>query len=390
MPERPKILWHSNAPFSSTGYGQQTGLFTPLLADHYELAISSFYGLNGARLRYGDTTIFPGFEGDYGDVTIPMHAERFFGDLRGGLVVTLMDVWVLDPLRMRHLNMACWAPVDHEPAPPMVKRFFAESGAIPIAMSRFGAEQLKEFDPLYVPHAVDTSVYKPIPQKKAREKTKIPDDPFIVGMVAANKGNPSRKAFAESLQAFKQLHNRHPDSKLYLHCELSGRVDGVNLPALIDNVGLDREAVIFADQYRVELHPFSPEIMAAVYSSMDVLLAASCGEGFCIPLIEAQSCGIPVIVTDFSAQSELCFAGWKVEHRPYYTPQSSWQVHPDVEDIVDALNRAYVRRGRLAEQAREGALEYDIGHVLKEHMLPALAAASERLKRRDPVVLKAA
>lgn len=38
-----KLLWHSNAPWSPTGYGQQTGLFLPLLQEHYDLAVSSFY-----------------------------------------------------------------------------------------------------------------------------------------------------------------------------------------------------------------------------------------------------------------------------------------------------------------------------------------------------------
>ena len=36
-----KLLWHSNAPWSPTGYGQQTSLFAPLLAEKYDLAISS-------------------------------------------------------------------------------------------------------------------------------------------------------------------------------------------------------------------------------------------------------------------------------------------------------------------------------------------------------------
>lgn len=392
MSDLPKLLWHSNAPFSPTGYGQQTGLITPHLAEHYDLSISSFYGLSGARLNYNGIPILPGYEGEYGNKTIPMHAERVFGGLRDGLVVTLMDVWVLDPLRMRHLDMACWVPVDHDPAPPMVTRFFRESGAIPLAMSKFGAKQLAEFDPIYVPHAVDTSVYRPIPKAEARTYTKLPDDSFIVGMVAANKGNPSRKAFAEALLAFKRFHERHEDSRLYLHTELSGEIDGVNLPALIDNVGLSRDAVLFADQYRVRLFPFSDEQMAHVYSSLDVLLSASCGEGFGIPVIEAQACGVPAIVTDFSAQPEVCGAGWTVKHTPYYTPQNSWQAHPDVDDMVDALNRAFDQHGseELAKRAVAHAAQYDVETVMTEHMLPALEAVRERIAQREPVELKAA
>jgi glycosyltransferase involved in cell wall biosynthesis len=398
MSDQPKLLWHSNAPFSPTGYGQQTDLITPLLTEDYDVAISSFYGLNGARLRYGaaDISILPGFEGDYGDRTLPMHAERFFGELRGGLVVTLMDVWVLSPHRMRHLDMACWVPIDHEPAPPMVRRFFAESGAIPLAMSKFGMKQLAEFDPIYVPHAVDTSIYKPSDRDEAREFTQLPKDAFIVGVIAANKGNPSRKAFAEALLAFKRFHDTHPTARLYLHAELSGAVDGVQLPTLIDNVGLSRDSVLFADQYRVQLFPFSGEQMAQIYNSLDVLLAASCGEGFGIPVLEAQACGVPAIVTDFSAQPELCGSGWTVEHSPYYTSQNSWQAHPDVDDMVDALNRSYDAlasedgRKLLADKATKHAVQYEVGHVMELHMLPALEKARERIAQREPVELKAA
>ena len=40
------------------------------------------------------------------------------------------------------MNIASWTPVDHEPAPPKVVDFFTETGAIPIAMSRFGERML--------------------------------------------------------------------------------------------------------------------------------------------------------------------------------------------------------------------------------------------------------
>lgn len=41
--EKPRALWHSNAPWSPTGYGQQTALFASRLKEHYKLGISAFY-----------------------------------------------------------------------------------------------------------------------------------------------------------------------------------------------------------------------------------------------------------------------------------------------------------------------------------------------------------
>ena len=74
-----KLLFHSNAPWSPTGYGQQTALFAPLLAREYEVGISSFYGLEGASIKWHDLPVFPGVGGEYGNGPLPEHAARFFG-----------------------------------------------------------------------------------------------------------------------------------------------------------------------------------------------------------------------------------------------------------------------------------------------------------------------
>lgn len=392
--DKPKLLWHSNAPHSPTGYGTQTALFTPKLAEHYDIGVSAFYGVEGAPIRYGDIPVYPGIGQTHGDETIQDHARMHFQrDLRGGLVFTLMDVWVLNPRVWGTLNVANWVPIDHDPCPAPVADYLRIAASVPVAMSRFGERLLQdqELNPLYVPHGVDTEIFRPIPKDQAREYVKLPKDVFICGMVAANKGNPSRKAFAENLQAFKDLHDRHDDAFLYLHTELQGRFGGVNLPELLDNLGIDRARVVFADQYRVTHWPFSLQQLAHIYSSLDVLLAASCGEGFGIPCVEAQACGVPVILSDFSASAELCGAGWKVKGSRFYTPLGAWQFHPDPDDIAEALRQAYMlpegTREQLRQQARAFALDYDVDRVLEDHMLPALEEARGRFINREAMEL---
>ena len=56
--------------WAPTGYGQQTGLFAPQLAEQYDLAISSFYGLEGSRIVWNDIPVFPGIGGDFGNDTL--------------------------------------------------------------------------------------------------------------------------------------------------------------------------------------------------------------------------------------------------------------------------------------------------------------------------------
>jgi glycosyltransferase involved in cell wall biosynthesis len=387
-----KLLWHSNAPWTPTGYGQQTGLFAPLLKEHYDLAISSFYGLEGSPITWGGIPVFPGVGGVFGDEHLVQHAKRFFdGDPRGGLVTTLMDVWVLDPRWMEQVNVASWVPVDHEPAPPNVVKFFVDTGAVPIAMSRFGQAMLGRLDPLYCPHGIDTSTFKPVPKAKAREEAGVPQDAFLVGMVAANKGRPSRKGFSQALQAFKRLSDAHDNVYLYLHTMINpGVAQGEDIPALLEACGIPQERVMIADQYRVVFDPYPPDSMAKAFSTMDVLLNPAMGEGFGITVLEAQACGVPVIVTDFTAMRETTAEGmWRVKHSPYWTGLGSWQAIPDVDDIVSALEDCYSmprkQRQQLQRQAREHAVKYDLQTVFKDHMLPALRQAEQRFSRQNVI-----
>lgn len=357
--------------------------------------MSSFYGLDGAGLNWNGIHIYPGIGGEFGNESLPAHARDFFdGDPRGGLVVSLMDVWVLDPAMAAGLNLACWCPVDHEPAPPGVVNFFLKSGAVPIAMSRFGERMLGRLDPLYVPHAVDVSVFKPYDKQAVREKFDVSPDTFLVGMVAANKGHsPSRKSFSEALQAFRLLRAKHENAMLYLHTMPEpGHAQGEDIMRLIEALELPEESVRFANPYKVMYDPLPPRAMAMIYSSFDVLLNASMGEGFGIPVLEAAACGVPSVVTNFSAMPEVAGpAGWKVGCRPFWTGQNSFQATPDVGEIAQALEDCYSlsehERELVSVEAREHAMQYSLPRVLNQHFLPALKIVEQRFADRNPVTI---
>jgi glycosyltransferase involved in cell wall biosynthesis len=129
--------------------------------------------------------------------------------------------------------------------------------------------------------------------------------------------------------------------------------------------------------------------MADVYSSLDVLLNPAMGEGFGLPVLEAQACGVPAIVTDFTAMSEVCGAGWKCGFDRVRTPMRSWQAWPNVEEIVESLEACYrlseQERSELSARAREHAQQYDADRVLEEHWLPALEEVARRLDDRLPI-----
>src|SRR5690348_5735772 len=135
-----KILWHSNSPLFPTGYGQQTKITVPKLVElGHDVAISAFVGLEGGTLTLDGVKLYPKLSDGYGNDVLHAHARDHFGGmLEDGLIISLIDVWVLNAgLFQAPVNGASWVPVDSQPAPPPVKAFFEQSDSIPIAMSRF-------------------------------------------------------------------------------------------------------------------------------------------------------------------------------------------------------------------------------------------------------------
>lgn len=376
-----KILWHSVAPWCPTGYGQQTATFVPRLrAAGHEITISARYGLEGGRITWkGDINVLPRDDG-IGDAIIAIYAKA----LKDCQVITLFDVWpfleAVDVLRDVP-RLACWVPVDHDPVPPRVAEFFQESRARPIAMSRFGEKALRDagFDPLYVPHGIDTDTFKPVDRDEARRFFGIQEGRFVVGMVANNNGNaPPRKAFPQALAAFAEFRENHEDAMLWLHCELTGRVNpgqpGVHIPTICERMQIPADSVAYTPALQgIAANGVPPSQLAMLYSAFDVLLNPSYGEGFGIPVVEAQACGTPVIVSEWTSMPELCGAGWRVDGEPWYDAnQHSLYLAPSVPAIAAALEEAYEKGSGMREKAREFAVRYDADRVMEEHWLPVL------------------
>lgn len=388
-----RISWFSNAPWGSTGYANQTRVFAPRVKKlGHEIAITAFWGLEGAVLNWDGIPVYPKGHTAYGQDVLAAHAAHFQADI----VLTLMDAWVCEPKMMGSARWVPWFPVDMDPLPQIIADKVRESYQ-PIVYSKFGeaaARQAGIETVMYVPHGVETQLFKPEDKAAAKRKAQIPTDKFVVGMVAANKGTPSRKSFPQCLQAFARLHKAHPDTVLYLHTSKGegGEYQGVNLPELVRFLGIE-DAVLYADAY-TNLVGYPPSAMATLHNAFDVLLSPSMGEGFGIPILEAQACGTPVIVGDWTAMGELCFAGIaipKEEAERYWTPLASYQYLPREGAVFDALERAYLgglSSPEVREMARQGAMAYDADLVTEAYWKPALANIAARLEANSRLRLK--
>jgi len=391
-----KILWHSVHPAVGSGYGTQTATFAPRIKDMgHDLAISAYYGIQGFMSQWRGIKVYPAYGKSYGTDTVIPHAVDHFGGGKGvsfrevadkGLIVTLGDVWTFQQPLLSEMNVAAWVPIDHEHVPPAVSGWFENIGAVPIAMSRFGERALQDagLDPLYVPHGIDTGVFHPGDKAEARERVGLPADAFVIAMVAANVGRDgARKAFYEQILAFGELRKKHPDAVLALHTDVTSPM-GVDIRHLLSD--FPEDSYLFTDQYAYKVG-MPAERIADIYRAADVLTNTSWGEGFGIPIVEAQACGTPVIVTDTTAMPELVGAGWKVAgERMWHDSQGAWARRPFIGGIVEAYQQAYDEARDEGMQARAWAFAqaYDADHVLQEFWKPALERLEAALdKRRD-------
>jgi FkbM family methyltransferase len=353
-----KILWASNACHVASGYGIQTNhVIEGLQQFGHEIALAPNYGIAGGALDMGGMRVYPPWRDKVGKDVLAAHAKHFGADL----LISLYDLWPFDSHFASRLpcRWAAWFPQDSDPpVADVVAR--AREADYPIAMSKFGVESMRKagVDCHYIPHGCAVDVYKPMDKAACRKELSLPEDKFIVLMVAANQSYPSRKAFPECLMAFKAFHDKHPDSLLHLYTTCKPRyfsgdgITGIELDILIHALGLD-DCVTFANEYGIILGLPDTE-MAKIYNSADVLLSTSMGEGFGVPIIEAQACGLPVVTTAFSAMTELTINGIAVDayQKMWIQGGNTWQATPSIQGVADALETIY---SRTAEETRQAS-----------------------------------
>ena len=340
-----RIMIWSNAPWALTGYGGQVRNLAPRLQEMgHTVAIIANYGLGGSSIEWHGITVYPMREVGQNADMLGHYAKHFAADV----VLGLYDIWALPPDSRKRMGVPWIAmvPVDGAPVNTRQKERLRTVDYI-VAYSRFGQREIEKagYQTSYVPHAIDTEIFSPGDKAAAREELGFPQDRYIVSIVAANKGFPARKAWAPMLLGFKKFYDEHEEAVLYCHTTKTpyGSAGvGIYFDALREQAGIPDSAIAFPDQGALAIGA-PDEQMADIYRASDVLLLASMGEGFGLPVIEGQACGCPVITQACSAMTELTCNGIALEPlQPMWIPQLGywWQI-PSIERITNALERIY-------------------------------------------------
>lgn len=377
-----RILWHSVAPWTKSGYACQTAVWITRLKEMgHEVFVSTFYGLSGSPTEWNGITILPGFGANYCSPSLLEHSKYFNPDL----VITLGDIWVLDPKMIGQLPIAHWLPSDCRPMSTADRNLVEAAGVGQlIAMSRFGYENFGRagFDPLYVPHGIDTNIFNlPSDRDEARQEMSY-EGKFVIGVNMANN-DAIRKSLPEVMLAFSKFLRDRPDSVLSLHTNVH-QDGGQDLEFLAEHVGIT-DACHVVNQYAYVSGLISDEAMARWYGALDVLCGTSYAEGFGLPIIEAQACGTPVITTRASSMTELNPHGIEVEGLPFWNGvHRGWWIRPDLKGIYESFHESYEKRDDVdRKQLREFALNYEVSKVAEEYMAPAIDELGHRMEARS-------
>jgi len=148
-----------------------------------------------------------------------------------------------------------------------------------------------------IPHGVDTRRFSPLSGAE-RKRLRRPHgcaDTFVVGTVG---NNSRRKRLDLIVRSFALLSRHRSASRLLIKTNRPASPGGVDLPALIarEDVG-DKVEIIATELGEGE--------MVELYNRMDLFLNLSEWEGFCIPVIEAMACGVPVLSPPIQGPGEI-------------------------------------------------------------------------------------
>lgn len=388
----------SDSPFICTGYSDQSKSLANILVKeghNVRYLAHTYVGQticppitfeDGRKLNF--TIMGQGREQYFKDL-LPIYVKQFKIDV----LIILLDTFMLYPwlmdLDLSPAKTIFWFPSDGGGGMPLGCENILKKMDLPIAMAKFGKEQCKKVhnvDTHYIPHGIDVSNYYPISneeRKRLRQKWNV-DDKFVIGVVARNQG---RKMLDRTIKIIAEYAKLNPNAILIMHCDPDDQAQVFPINSLINRYGIQNRVFFTGTKY---YKGFDYKDMNEVYNVMDCFLLTTSGEGFGIPIIEAMSCQIPILATNYTTTKELVIdnnagigidlVGTEQEENPDVhgneiidgTLTGSWSVERgmcSIKDGVKKLNYLYNNPGYAKEMGingRNAVLKYYDWEILKE------------------------
>lgn len=393
---RLRIGWSSNVPWGFSGYATQTNAIVPRLKEAgFPIAVNAFAGFMGGffnvneewqlKGRWADIPIYPTLNHAYGSDGLWKNLQEHWN---ADIVIPFQDIFTLHESDTSKLNrMVPYMPIDRTPVPPPVLNSVRQAWRI-ITYSKWGHDELmkKGYASEYIPHGIDVNIWKPLDKGAARIKYGIGPETFVFGMIAANKENPPRKGFQHALDAFKRFLDNHPDSIMWFHVDVN-REGGFPIKGYAEHLGIGSK-IRFIDP--LDMLYYDSPMLNELVNVFDCLLAPSYSEGFGLPIIEAQGAGVPVIVNDFSAMTELVKDGetgfLTKPSMARFDQQGAYHREVDGEHLYENMEKMFnADRQKMSKEARKWASsEYNIDSIVRNKWVPFLERIEEEIYGPEP------
>lgn len=377
-----KIMWCSDSTTLPTGYANQTDYILRHLAQYYDSYLFGHQTVGNVERRWNYTLLPGGLTPNaYGKDQI----NHFISRVKPDLITWLCDAFMINWVKERKTGVCerCSGSIREQERwdkinPGMKTMFYfpfdseeVYAGAeevlknmdYRIAMSKFGQQLLKDSCGLesdYIPHCVDTNIFFPINEEE-KEKLKEANGlagKFVIGM---NGRNQTRKLPSRLLYIFKEFLETHPDSVLLMNTDPYDPM-GNNLVEIGKKLGIEKN-VVYTGMTWYSGHPIN--VLNSVYNTMDVHCMTTTGEGFGITTLEAMSCGIPNVITDYTTTKELLIedgeCGIPVPWSDFVSGgYNTRRVLADKGKFLDGLCELYNsqdKRKKMGEIGRKKAIE---------------------------------
>ena len=377
-----KILTISDHPLAPSGVGIQTKYFIESLLKTGRYQVISFGGAiqhdkkNPVKTEeWGDDWVIYPVEG-YGSqemVRSIVRAEKpdlvwFMTDPRffDWLWQIEHEIRPLCPMLYYHV----W---DNYPYPTYNRKWYASNDVI-CTISKVTddivANVVPEVEKHYVPHSIDTNVFKKMSQTdvlnfKIRTLGSDSKDKFVFFW---NNRNARRKQSGTLIFWFKEFLDQvgHDKACLIMHTEPKDP-NGQDLTAIIDELGLVDKQVLLSNQ------KYPPNDLALMYNMADCTINISDAEGFGLATLESLACETPIIVNMTGGLQEQVTNGeewFGIGIEPASKAIIGSQPIPWIRedrlnenDVIDALNKMY----NMSKEDRDHLGKRGVQHVLMNY-----------------------
>jgi glycosyltransferase involved in cell wall biosynthesis len=283
-------------------------------------------------------------------------------------------LWEMDNEIRAHIPMIYYHVWDNYPYPKFNKLFY-DSNDLVATISKVTDDIVRTVSPdvecVYLPHAVDTEIFKPVPEADIKQYKKTigllnkTGDRFLFFW---NNRNARRKMSGSILWWFKEFLDKvgHDKACLIMHTDPYDD-HGQDLVAIAKELNMGEGQILFSqDKYPLDE-------LAIIYNVADCTINVSDAEGFGLATLESLSCGTPIIVNMTGGLQQQVTDGenWfgigiEPASKAIIGSQQVPYIYEDrisKEDFIEALHKMY----NMSEKERKELGAKGREHVLKEY-----------------------